>query len=244
MSLLDRRQALERFLDGLLHGAGAVAGTLVLAGSLPAEPSDPRKTTEDSGKDLEYQWSRLVARAWAEPEFKKRLLADPATVLKENGVVVPPGVQVRVLESTDKVLYMTVPVAVAMKWADPAFRQRLLADPAAVLKENGVPVPPGVQVQVVENTDKLVHLILPRPPSPKDLSEEDLRPPSGSRKVPSGRPGMDRCFERCSASSPCDRCYRCSASSPCERCSASSPCERCSTRPPPPPPSPPPSSPR
>jgi hypothetical protein len=60
--------------------------------------------------DFEYQWSELVARAWDDPAFKARLLADPAGVLKEQGLAVPPGITLKVVENTDKVLHLTLPV--------------------------------------------------------------------------------------------------------------------------------------
>jgi hypothetical protein len=50
-------------------------------------------------------------------------------------------------------------VARAMK--DKAFRTRLLADPMATLKEAGVALPEGMTVRVVENTAKVVHMVLP-----------------------------------------------------------------------------------
>ncbi|HEX2817407.1 MAG TPA: NHLP leader peptide family RiPP precursor [Phenylobacterium sp.] len=45
--------------------------------------------------------------------------------------------------------------------SDPAFRKRLLADPAGTLKGAGVEVPEGVTIQVVEDTGTKVHLVLP-----------------------------------------------------------------------------------
>ena len=51
--------------------------------------------------DFEYQWGQLVARAWADPAFKAKLLADPAGVLKENGLTPPAGKQFKVVENTD-----------------------------------------------------------------------------------------------------------------------------------------------
>ena len=60
--------------------------------------------------DTEHLWNQLVARAWADPAFKARLLADPATVLKENGVVVPAGIEFRVVENTDTVIHLTIPL--------------------------------------------------------------------------------------------------------------------------------------
>jgi hypothetical protein len=64
---------------------------------------------------------------------------------------------------------------VAQAWDDERFRKRLLADPAAVLKEHGVVVPQGIRVKVLEDTDQLVHLTLPLKPSSQELSDADLR---------------------------------------------------------------------
>jgi len=47
------------------------------------------------------QWAGIVARAWADEKFKKRLLADPARVLKENGVQFS-GRTVVIVEDTDR----------------------------------------------------------------------------------------------------------------------------------------------
>jgi hypothetical protein len=68
---------------------------------------------------------------------------------------------------------------VSKAWADPALKKRLLADPAAVLNENGLLLPAGVTVKVVENTDKLCHLTLPLAPSAAELSEEELEAVAG-----------------------------------------------------------------
>jgi Nitrile hydratase, alpha chain len=96
---------------------------------------------------------------------------------------------------------------VARAWADPAFKQRLIADPAAVLKENGLLVPAGIKIIVVENTNKVLHLTLPLPPAAEELSEEELHRVAGG--------GGHRCGERCS--------HRCGER--CERCG-----ERCGER--------------
>jgi Nitrile hydratase, alpha chain len=57
----------------------------------------------------DQQWTQIVARAWADDKFKKRLLTDRAAVLKENGIDVPAGVAVKVVENTAKVCYLTLP---------------------------------------------------------------------------------------------------------------------------------------
>jgi hypothetical protein len=62
---------------------------------------------------------------------------------------------------------------VAEVWADEDLKRRLIADPASVLQEYGIEVPQGVELNVVEDTDQVRHLILPPSPS-DDLSDEDL----------------------------------------------------------------------
>ena len=72
---------------------------------------------------------------------------------------------------------------VAKAWADEGFKKRLVAEPAAVLKENGLEVAPGFQVKVVEDTGQVCHLTLPAKPSTGELSEEDLDRIGGGRKA-------------------------------------------------------------
>ena len=62
---------------------------------------------------------------------------------------------------------------VAKAWRDPAFKAELIANPAAALKAEGIDVPAGMTVAVVENTDKLFHLVLPPVPT-DELSDEAL----------------------------------------------------------------------
>jgi hypothetical protein len=61
---------------------------------------------------------------------------------------------------------------IARTWADDSFKQKLLADPAAILATEGLPVPAGITMKVMENTDKVCYLVIPAKPT--DLSESDL----------------------------------------------------------------------
>src|SRR5215468_8527734 len=63
-------------------------------------------------------------------------------------------------------------------WADPAYKARLLADPHQVLTEAGLNPPSDLKIKVVENTNHLVHLVLP-PPPPSEVSERELDMVSG-----------------------------------------------------------------
>jgi hypothetical protein len=71
---------------------------------------------------------------------------------------------------------------VARTWSDPALKANLLADPVGVLKANGLKVQGGITVRVVENTDKVLHLVLPAKPVPEELSEQELHQAAGGRK--------------------------------------------------------------
>jgi hypothetical protein len=55
------------------------------------------------------KWSKVVAEAWADDAFKRRLMKNPAASLKKFGIDVPPGLEFRVVENTDKVRYITLP---------------------------------------------------------------------------------------------------------------------------------------
>ncbi|TWB70663.1 putative ribosomally synthesized peptide [Nitrospirillum amazonense] len=77
---------------------------------------------------------------------------------------------------------------IAKAWADAAFKARLLADPAGTLAAEGVAVPPGVRLTLVEDTDTVQTLVLP--PRPADLSDDDLAGIAGGTPWP-------RCMCRC-----------------------------------------------
>jgi Nitrile hydratase, alpha chain len=61
---------------------------------------------------------------------------------------------------------------IAKCWADPGFKQKLLDEPAATLKAEGVELPAGVSIKVLANDDKVFHLVIPAKPT--NLSDEDL----------------------------------------------------------------------
>jgi Nitrile hydratase, alpha chain len=147
------------------------------------------------------RYARVVAKAWADPAFKQRLVADPLAVLQEHGLPVPAGLAARVVENTTDTVYLVLPArprgelsakevgrvtgeetepakklghVLIKALQDEAFKRRLVADPRAVLQEEGVPLPEGKTVRVVEDTPQSVHVILPRKPAAEELSEDQL----------------------------------------------------------------------
>ena len=60
-------------------------------------------------------------------------------------------------------------------WKDEALKARFMSDPRGSLKEHGLDVPDGIDIQVVENTDDTVHVTLPAPPEGHaNLSNDEL----------------------------------------------------------------------
>ena len=55
------------------------------------------------------QWAKVVAKAWADDDYKQRLIDDPASVLAGEGMEVPEGVKLNVVEATDKQVWMVLP---------------------------------------------------------------------------------------------------------------------------------------
>ena len=53
--------------------------------------------------------AKIIAKAWSDEAFKKRLLAEPDKVLAEHGIEAPAGMEMKVVENTDKVSYFVLP---------------------------------------------------------------------------------------------------------------------------------------
>jgi nitrile hydratase len=130
--------------------------------------------------------ARVVARAWVDPAYKKRLLTDATAAIAELGYSGGQGEDMVVLENTSKVHNLVVctlcscypwPVlGLPPVWYKSApYRSRAVIDPRGVLKEFGVDVPDDVEVRVWDSTAEIRYLVLPeRPAGTESMSEEQL----------------------------------------------------------------------
>lgn len=130
--------------------------------------------------------SRVVARAWADPAYKERLLADANTAIAELGYVSQQGDRIVVVENTPRVHNLIVctlcscypwPVlGLPPVWYKSApYRSRAVIDPRGVLREFGLELPPETEVRVWDSTAEVRYLVLPqRPAGTERLSEEEL----------------------------------------------------------------------
>ena len=129
---------------------------------------------------------KVVARAWTDPDFKKRLLEDANTALAEMGYEGRQGETMVVLENTPKIHNMVVctlcscypwPVlGLPPVWYKSfPYRSRAVIDPRGVLKEFGLELDEDVEVRVWDSTSEVRYIVLPeRPPGTEEMSEEEL----------------------------------------------------------------------
>ena len=131
--------------------------------------------------------ARLVARAWVDPAFKARLLADPKAACKEMGIDASGINDFVVLENTERVRHLVVCTLCSCyprpilgrppDWYKSLnYRARAVAEPRAVMREFGQPVPDDVEVRVFDSSADIRYLVLPlRPRGTEHLSEDELR---------------------------------------------------------------------
>jgi nitrile hydratase len=130
--------------------------------------------------------AKVVARAWADPEFKERLLADGAAAIAELDISGNGVRQLIVIENTDDVHNVVVcTLCSCYPWAvlglpprwykSNAYRARMPLEPRAVLREFGLEIGESVEVRVWDSNSDTRYMVLPqRPAGTEDLSEEQL----------------------------------------------------------------------
>ncbi len=130
--------------------------------------------------------AKVVAKAWTDPDYKQRLLADGTAAIAELGFKGPQGEHMVVLENTPAVHNVVVctlcscypwPVlGLPPSWyKDPAYRSRVVREPRAVLAEWGTELAPDVEVRVHDSSSEVRYLVLPeRPAGTESLTEEEL----------------------------------------------------------------------
>jgi nitrile hydratase len=128
--------------------------------------------------------ARVVARAWVDPSFKARLLADPPAALKELDIT--DADTLRVVENTPAVhnmvcctlcsCYPWAVLGLPPRWyKDHAYRSRAVIEPRAVLAEFGVNIPDSVEVRVWDSSAEQRYLVLPvRPQGTEGMREDEL----------------------------------------------------------------------
>ncbi len=130
--------------------------------------------------------AQVVARAWTDPEYKARLLADGTAAIAEFGFTGAQGEHMVVVENTPEVHNLVVctlcscypwpTLGLPPVWYKSApYRARAVIEPRAVLREFGLDLPDDVEVRVWDSTAEIRYLVLPeRPAGTGNLTDEQL----------------------------------------------------------------------
>src|SRR5437867_5636804 len=130
--------------------------------------------------------ARVVARAWVDPEFKRRLLEDASAAVNSVAGFDPVAAHLIAVENTPQVHNVVVcTLCSCYPWAvlglppvwykSAPYRARAVIDPRGVLEELGVSVPESREVRVWDSTAEIRYMVLPeRPKGTEKLSEEEL----------------------------------------------------------------------
>lgn len=161
----------------------AVEELLVLRGILTPEGIEAQVAAMDSRS---YKpGTEVVARAWVDPVYKARLLADPRAAVAEIGFSLGP-MHLIVIENTPTVhnvvvctlcsCYPRMLLGVPPHWyKSREYRSRVVREPRAVLAEFGCELPPGVDIRVHDSTADMRYMVLPlRPAGTEGLDQGAL----------------------------------------------------------------------
>ena len=130
--------------------------------------------------------AHVIAKAWADPAFKKRLLEDATEAVNSLGYVSPVGAHLIAVENTPKQHHMVVctlcscypweVLGLPPVWYKAApYRSRAVIDPRGVLKDFGVSLPSDTEIRVWDSTAETRFIVIPmRPEGTKGWSEEQL----------------------------------------------------------------------
>lgn len=133
-----------------------------------------------------HNGARIVARAWTDPAYKRRLLTDATAAIEEVGFGGSEGEDMVVLENAPKVHNVVVcTLCSCYPWPvlglppvwykSAAYRARAVIDPRGVLSELGLKLTDDVEVRVWDSTAELRYLVLPeRPAGTEGWTEEQL----------------------------------------------------------------------
>jgi nitrile hydratase len=174
-------EVLETSSDRLL---AAVRQLLTDKGVITRDEIAERIRTTDSASSA--QGARMVARAWLDPAYRARMLADGAKAAEELGIPMRGMPPLGVLEDTEGEHNLVVctlcscyPRAVLgyppFWFKSAAYRARAVRDPRGLLREFGTELPQGVKLRVVDSTADYRWMVLPlRPAGTEGWSEEQL----------------------------------------------------------------------
>ncbi|MBI4609278.1 MAG: nitrile hydratase subunit alpha [Candidatus Rokubacteria bacterium] len=162
----------------------ALQALLIEKGLITAD--EVRQAVEEMDSRSPALGTRVVARAWTDPAFKARLLADAKSAIAELGIDVGAIATIIAVENTEAVHHVVVCTLCSCyprgllgyppDWYKSLnYRSRVVVDPRGVLKEFGLELDPDVQVRVLDSTADMRYLVIPaRPAGTEQMGEDEL----------------------------------------------------------------------
>jgi nitrile hydratase len=181
----DKDLVIQRSTATVQQRVEAVQSVLDERGMKPAESVEQLR---DMGEEAwARNGARVVAKAWADPEFRKRLLANGRDAVAELGITMPKHHRhLVVLENTPQVqnvICCTLCSCTAFTiiglppdwYKDLEYRARVVRESRTVLKEMGLDLPAEVEIRVWDTTADTRYMVLPdQPPETRGWPEEKL----------------------------------------------------------------------
>jgi nitrile hydratase subunit alpha len=181
----EQGQHHPRPLSSAALRAKAIESLLVEKGLLASDVID--RIVEIYEKDVgPLNGAKVVARAWCDPAYKRRLLQDATAAIAELGFGGLQGEHMVVVENTPKVhnvvcctlcsCYPWPVLGLPPTWyKSMAYRSRIVREPRLVLREFGVALPESVEIRVWDSSAEIRYMVLPqRPPTAEDMTEAEL----------------------------------------------------------------------
>jgi nitrile hydratase len=162
----------------------ALESLLVEKGLITTEAIDSylERMEQDIGP---LKGAAVAARAWVDPNFKRRLLDNAPVAIAEMGIDMA-GLHLIVVENTPdlhNVVCCTLCSCYPWKllglpptwYKSPAYRSQVVIDPRGVLSDFGLTIDPSIEIRVWDSTSECRYMVLPeRPPGAEHLTEEEL----------------------------------------------------------------------
>ena len=165
----------------------ALESLLIEKGLLTTEVID--EIVEKYEKDVgPLNGAKVVAHAWTDPDYKRRLIVDGRAAIAELGFDSAQGAKIVVLENTPDVHHLVVcTLCSCYPWSvlglppnwykSYAYRSRVVREPRAVLREFDLDLSDSVEIRVWDSNSDLRYMVLPeRPAGTEDYTEEQLIP--------------------------------------------------------------------
>ena len=162
----------------------AIQALLIEKGMLAAD--EVRQAVEDMDARSPAVGGKVIARAWLDPAFKKRLLTDAKTAIAELGIDVDSWSTLVAVENTEAIhnvivctlcsCYPRPLLGLPPDWYKSLnYRARVVKEPRTVLQEFGLELESGIDIRVYDSTADMRYLVIPaRPGGTQDRSEEEL----------------------------------------------------------------------